>query len=551
MSVHVDTLFNRSTLVGWLGALALTTLVAGCDCNSSPQTLPDSGVPCPSACAKGTYCCKKTLTCEQEKYNCSNLQGCPAGQELTYPSGPYMNEGTCEPLPLQCSCKQSDTLKPGMIGRFASLAASGGTLMASAYDSDFGDLVLVSAKTSALDALTPEIVDGVPNVAPTKLTTGWRGGIEDAGDDVGQDTSLAITASGSPVIAYRDVTNRTLKLATRSADGKWSTHVVDSPKGSKEIVGRYASLLMIGDSPTIAYTALNLEGTAGVFTSELRWASANTATPTGGSDWTISVIESKPMSCQNLCASTDACVIKTATSSACEKKGTACSPACLTDEQCVGTACKKILPDLAFVDVPRASGLWPSPVLSSSSPVVVYHDRLEGKLKAAAGSAASWKLGTIDGGTDGVGAFCTAVADKAVVHVSYQNTSKLTLSYAQLSATTLTPSLTEVVDDGIRSDGTHPVGADSAILIDGAGAIRIIYQDQRTSDLLAAKRIGANNWTPRTATDANLGRLLKGGPKGYGFYSRLALDGGQVFGATFFFDPNATPKGGLVFFPVP
>jgi hypothetical protein len=548
--VYVDILFNRSTLAGWLGALALTTLVAGCDCNSTPPTL-DSGPPCPTACATGTYCCKKTLTCEQVKYNCTNLQSCQAGQELTYPSGPYMNEATCEPLPLQCSCKQGDVLKPGVIGRFASLAASGGTLMASAYDSDFGDLVLVSAKTSALDTLTPEIVDGVPNVAPTKLPTGWRGGIEDAGDDVGQDTSLVVTASGSPVIAYRDVTHRTLKLATRSAAGKWSTHVVDTPKGAKEIVGRYASLLLIGDTPTIAYTVLNIEGTAGAFTSELRWASANIATPTATGDWTINVIESKPMACQNLCASTDVCVIKTTTSSVCEKKGTTCTPACLTDEACVGTVCKKVIADVTFVDVPKASGLWPSAVLASSSPVVVYYDRVEGKLKAAAGSAGSWKLGTIAGGTEDVGAFCSAVAEKSVVHVSYQNATKLTLSYAQFSASTLAASATEVVDDGIRTDGMHAVGADSSIVVDGSGAVRVIYQDQRTSDLLAAKRIGANNWTPKTAADVNLGRLLKGGVQGYGFFSHLALDGGQIFGLTFFFDPNATPKGGLVFFPVP
>jgi len=261
------------------------------------------------------------------------------------------------------------------------------------------------------------------------------------------------------------------------------------------------------------------------------------------------------MGCQNLCASTEACVPKTGTATGCEAKGTSCTPACATGEACVGTTCKKAL-EAKAADTPQASGLWPNVIVVSGGPVLVYHDRVEGKLKAASRSGATWKIGTASpASADTLGAFCSAAVDASGgIHVSYQNATKLTLHYAQISASTLSATATEVIDDGIRTDGPHPVGADSAIRIDGANAVRVLYQDQRTTDLLAAKRAGANSWTPNTATDANLGRLLKGGTRGSGFYSDLTVDGGQVYGSTFYYDPNApseAPKGGLLFFGVP
>jgi hypothetical protein len=544
----------RTSIYRFVAGGLLAVLLAGCDCNSTPAV--DSGPPCPTACGKGFYCCKKSLTCETERYNCTNIQSCSSGTTLTYPPGPYMNDVTCEPLPLECTCTAGDSLKPGIIGRYSALASASGTLMASAREDSFGDLVLASVKTTALDAQPVyEIVDGVPSAQPTKSTAGWRGGIEDAGNDVGYDTDIVVNG-GNPQISYRDATDRTLKFATRSGEGGWSTHVVDSPKSAKEVVGRYSSLALIGDKPAVAYLVLNIAGgAAGTFKSELRLATAQSSAPASAADWTISVVESKPMGCQNLCASSEVCVPKTGTNTGCEAKGTSCTPACATGEACVGTTCKKTL-EAKAVEPPYASGLWPNVLAVSGGAVLVYHDHVEGKLKAASPGGATWKIGTVSpASTDNLGAFCSAAVDASgVIHVSYQNATRLTLHYTQVLASTLAATVTEVIDDGIRTDGPHPVGADSAILIDGGNAVRVLYQDQRTTDLLAAKRAAPNSWTPNTSADANLGRLLKGGKQGAGFYSDLTLDGGQIYGSTFYFDPNApseTAKGGLLFFNLP
>jgi hypothetical protein len=443
---------------------------------------------------------------------------------------------------------QPTGLQHGLLGRYSALAARGGTLMASGYENTFGDLVFVSAPASDPTKLTKTPIDGVPSIPATK--TGWRGGVVAPGDDVGQDTDIAITPAGDPMISYRDVTHNGLKIAHR-VGGSWKLHTVETASG-KLVLGRYTSLVMLGGKPAVAYLVTNLANTGGkTFRSELRWAEANKASPAVKADWTVSVVAQGPMPCRNLCDSADACVVKTDGSSVCEKKGTGCST-CATGEECVGTTCKPVLEDDKLTDIPWASGLWASAVVVSGNPVVFFYDRVKGNLMAASRKAGAWQPKVVRGSaTDNVGAYCSAAMDSAkVLHVVYQDVFKATLSYSQVDAATLTAKLTETVDDGQRPDGLHSVGADPAIVIDAGGKPRVIYQDQQTSDLLSAKREGAGNWSPKKTTDADLGRLLKGGTRGYGFYSDLVLEGGKVYGSNFFFDAQAKPKGGFELFEI-
>jgi hypothetical protein len=420
--------------------------------------------------------------------------------------------------------------------------------MASGYENTFGDLVFVTAPASDPTQLTKTAIDGVPSIPATK--TGWRGGVVPPGDDVGQDTDIAITPAGDPMISYRDVTNNGLKIAHRLGES-WKRHTIETAK-SKEILGRYTSLVMLGGKPAVAYLVTNLANTGGkTFRSELRWAEATKASPAAKSDWTISVVDNGPIPCRNLCDSADACVLKTDGSSACEKKGTGCAT-CATGEACVGTTCKPVLEDDKLTDIPWAKGLWASAVVVSGNPVVFYYDRVKGNLMAASRKAGKWQPKVVQGSaTDNVGAYCSATVDSAkVLHVVYQDVFKAVLSYAQVDATTLVAKLTEIVDDGQRPDGLHTVGADPAIVIDSGGKPRVIYQDQQTTDLLSAKREGAGNWSPKKTTDPDLGRKFKGGTRGYGFFSDLVLEGGKVYGSSFFFDAQAKPKGGFEFFEV-
>jgi hypothetical protein len=446
---------------------------------------------------------------------------------------------------------EGNGVTPGVAGRFSALAAQSGTLMLSAYEAGYGDLILVSATTSALTDLKVEFVDGVPSASPTKDPQGYRKGITDAGDDVGQDTDIVLTTGGAPMISYFDVTNSTLKFASRG-DSSWTTHTVDSPKTSKAIVGRYTAMTLVGGKPAIVYLALNIPGTtSGTYFSELRFAQAKAAVPASASDWTLSTIESVQMSCRNLCATDEVCVQKSDKSSSCQKKGSGCTATCTSSQACVGGACVTVLATTTYTDVPEASGLWPAIAVASGAPVVVYYNRIAGSLRAAALGGSTWKTATVKGSsTTDVGAFPSVALDSSgVVHVAYQDVGKGALDYLQLDPKTLAASSAEVVDDGSRSDGQHLVGADPVIFVDAAGAIRVFYQDSQTADLLGAKRAGSSSWTPKTTSDSNLGRLVKGGAKAYGFYSDVALDGGKAYGSTFYYDPTVkTTKGGLELF---
>ncbi|MCA9672653.1 MAG: hypothetical protein KC503_43965 [Myxococcales bacterium] len=537
-------------LLGGAALGALLLLIGACS-GSTPAG--DGGGDGNGGCPAGQYRCKTSDTCEPEQRVCKVEPQCQPDESIDYGGGAFMNADTCQPIPKDCTCTGgSGALAHGILGRYSALAASGGTLFASGYEQNFGDLVLVTAATSAPDSTSIEIVDGVPaNAQPTHETTGYRGGVSAKGEDVGTWTDVTVDANDKVLISYHDVTNRALKMARRDAQGSYAVHTVVAPTGAKEIVGRGTSIAIIGGVPAIAFTVLGVPGQNGAFQSELRVAVANSATPAADTDWTITVADSAPMSCAGLCASNEACFLNSNGSSACQVKDSGCA-SCASDEACLAGNCAKIATE-GLDDVPQALGLWPRLVDAAGAPLVVYYDGVAGKLRAARQDTGAWTTKVIaQSASDNLGTFPAAAVDSAgLVHVTYQNRTQQTLAYLQLDATTLAASANATVDDGARSDGTHPVGADSALAFDGTGALHIVYQDQLNSDLLRASRNAQGTWEPVTAGDANIGRLLKGGDKGYGFFSDLATDGGAVFGSSFFFDAKGKPRGNLELFTVP
>lgn len=535
-------------------ALALAAGASG-GCSGDPGSGDDASV-CGS-CAKGNYCCESSEQCERIKYNCTTKKSCDPGYVLDYGDPPYMDSKTCQPLELTCSCKEADPLIPGSIGRHSSLVAVGDKLVVSAYEDKYGDLLVITAETSALTEHKTTIVDGLPSSAPpTGAPSGYRKGVSDKGDDVGVGTDIAAASDGTLYISYHDVTNDSLKIAIGTG-GKWDIHTVAKPTdSSKEVVGLYSSIVLRSGKPAIAYLAQNISDTKGGFRSELRWAEASDTDPASSSDWTETVIDKGPTPCRGLCATGEACFV-TSTGSACKKKGTGCSK-CTSKQACLAGKCTAILPDVKYQDVPAALGLWPRAVLHSAGPLVVYHDSVKGRLKVAKLSGGKWTTSTIAGKTttntkaDATGAFPSAALDaKGRLHISYQNVVRETLHYLQLDVSTLKATKPETVDDGIRTDGQHPVGADSALIITSGSTVSIAYQDQQNSDLLVARRATANSWQPNDKKKDHLGRLFKGGAKGYGFYNRLTAIGGKIYGSTFFFDAKGKQRGDLELFSLP
>ena len=188
-------------------------------------------------------------------------------------------------------------LTHGILGQYSALAAVKGTLLLSAYERQYGDLVYVTASTTSLTSLNKEIVDGVPTEAPTHDPKSWRGGVSGSGDDVGLFTDIAAATTGEPNISYHDNTNRQLKYAVRQSSG-WKVHVVEKPKTTKEVVGLYTSLVLNStNAPAVAYLVTGVSAGSGNYRSELRWAQASKASPTTAGDWVISTVEATAMAC--------------------------------------------------------------------------------------------------------------------------------------------------------------------------------------------------------------------------------------------------------------
>ncbi|HEX5060441.1 MAG TPA: hypothetical protein VFV99_13830 [Kofleriaceae bacterium] len=395
-------------------------------------------------------------------------------------------------------CGSSDCLpgdvERGAIGRWTSIAGDDKRVMVATYDQVLGDLVVVDATDQG--ALKYVAVDGVPDITPTHDPDTYRGGVEDAGPNIGAWTSIAL-ANGHAAVAYQDRDEKSLKYARETKPGSWKNHVIDG--GDLEI-GAYASLVFDADKrPAIAYIALGKDDGMGHRITELRLARSTSTEPDGADEWQSTVIASAPGSCGGLCGS-DACIAGAAATDpqVCVTPSTDCTATCANDEVCSAGACTAVITEPKLLEPPLGTGLWVSlVVLPDGRLAAAYYDQSKRALTLAVegGKGTSQFTETIlDGNVTGAdrGMWSSAVVgNDGTIHIAYQDALGDQLMYTTWSGAPGTP---EVVDDGQRpGDRTHPVGAAASIYLNNATP-SIAYQDGMTSDVYVATKGGA--WTP-------------------------------------------------------
>jgi MYXO-CTERM domain-containing protein len=429
------------------------------------------------------------------------------------------------------------------IGRYSDLAfaTNNKVFHLSAYDDTTGDLVYARV-TDTTKPLSWQVIDGVDLTAASSDPSDYRHGIADAGPDVGTYTSLAVTRSGDPRIAYHDNTNHAVKYA--AGPGHFSVHTIETLDATATggELGLYTAISLDAmDVPSVAYMVTGLPNGDGSFRSELRLATAHNDSPQASSDWTIAVVDKTAVPCAGLCSTGQVCIQAAMVGgmangdpaqSKCTAPGTGCATACSATQACIGGQCTTFLAT-PKPDWPEGIGLFTQALRDPTSKALtlVYHDRTQGDLKLAVAQGNSFSTSFIDGNnpaTD-VGQFCTArFGDDGTLHVAYVDAQSDQLLYR--SVTSGTPSSTQVVDDGTRNDGEHPVGA-YASLYAGSGKVDIVYQDEATADLLGV--LGPGTWTRND---------ISTGMPGYGFFPRLASDGTGLWLSQMVYDRNlATP----------
>lgn len=376
-------------------------------------------------------------------------------------------------------------LEPGLMAMHLDMTAlTDGTLVLSGYSpgalpsTRYGDLVVGSWNGTSVSW---EIVDGVPDVAPTRDPASWRGGIVDEGDDVGLYTSI-VNDGGTLVIAYHDRTNGALKVASGTLGGEWSVTEVDGDGAQG-----YTSLVRTSSGWAVSYLAITPPAMLpGRPISQVRVATASSP----GGPWTVAEVTGGPIACRpQFCGSAD----------------------CLATGECTNDAGEaEVLPDPYVEDLPPAIGLHTSLAATSSGLALVYYSRAEGNLYGVSFEGGAWGTpflidgyGVGDPNTGDCGLHASLAVDAAGVwHVAYVDGAEEALKYARIEGMAITR---EIVDDGETegsTDGRHVVGDDADIAVTASGEVRIAYQDATRQDARFARKASGGAWAV-TVIDEN------------------------------------------------
>lgn len=440
-------------------------------------------------------------------------------------------------------CGDSDCLEGevpnGGLGRFNSIAGDDNRLMVATYDTALGDLVVVDAT----DPSAPKyyVVDGVPDdVTPTYDPGTYRGGIEDAGPDVGAWTAIGMV-NAKALVAYQDREGKALKFAREKKAGSWTTYALDTPAEAEDI-GSHAAMTIDGTNhPAIAYLAVGIDDGMNHRVTELRLKRASSAEP-DISDWSTSLIATSTGTCAGLCGAGTACLAAATAGDpeVCTPVTNDCTSACSSGDVCIAGSCTTPLVAPTVASLATGSGMY---VTLNTMPdgrlAATYYDRNRRALVLALESGANTNafaetvLDTVTPGDRGM--WATSVVDGAgTIHVAYQDALGDQVMYTSYSGA---PGAPEVVDDGTRAgDRTHNVGAGAAIYLVN-GAPTIAYQDGLKSDVYVATKAGST-WT---STPVAAGLLLDGFA-----IAVTTAHGGTPMAAWGQIDPSANPNRLLV-----
>lgn len=511
-------MLKKARVLALLMVWPLALGAAGCDCDNS------GGPPMDGSVDTG-----------QPPVCCVNGAGVEVCIDVPFCGSPFLCGDNLEEPTTANDCRFIAPLDPGQLATHLDIAATAeGTVLLSAHSPGraptprYGDLLV---GTVADGAVTWSIVDGVPAGAPVAQNgilpdeDGWRGGVTEAGDLVGEWNAIAFAPSGAVAISYYDRTNGALKYATSSDDGAtWSIQTVYDQDDS----GQFTSLAFLADGrPAISFLTLTpTEDLAVAPTSSVRVAIGNSATPAAAADWVVTTIgAATDIGCtEDLCGGALVCRADGACAAESAAPATDCSfvddegmtqMGCDTGTSCVSDAtggnftCQALSTGTPIEDVPVVNGLYTSLRSTSSGLALVWYDRVRRTLRGSAydSTGGTWRAPFAIDGFDAVGSgdsgynadlFVNAAGDWYVAYVDGVSEELRLAVITGASIGNANPTLTrELVDDGVRgTSAPHIVGADADVAVVSTGEVRIVYQDASSQEALVATRPAASStWT--------------------------------------------------------
>jgi len=231
---------------------------------------------CDGGCKENEFCCIGSSACVPSAPTCD--QACEAGYESRVVGTP--NRETCEVDGGACQCLPLPPIPIGVHGQQLSVDSKAGVTVVATYNRTYGDLMI--GRLEADGALTWQFVDGMPTSgAITGDPTGWRGGREERGPNVGTHSAVAIDDGGMIHMVYRDEDAKGLKYARGVFGSAFETGILEADGDPL-----WVSAVLIGTELHVIY---GVDGVAGK--SILRHATLSISGPVEGAASFITVAE--------------------------------------------------------------------------------------------------------------------------------------------------------------------------------------------------------------------------------------------------------------------
>ncbi|MDP2341302.1 MAG: hypothetical protein Q8O67_10105 [Deltaproteobacteria bacterium] len=452
-----------------------------------------TNTPCGGACPAGSVCEINTNSCHTLPDNGNDANGGDTvdkscSQECTNGLLVLANEDTMSGeicCGMICECEGLPPVVPTRVGRYARVAVTPAEVLVSAYDAEFGDLVVARFDLSG-GVKRFDYIDGVPAEAPSSDPNGPRGGVRGVGIDVGTHTGIATDSAGLGRVAYHDVTGNALKVAIEGPIGVWRTHFVDG--AANPGVGQTGTFTDVAVANTgiifVSYLAhdTTLAGVTGQATG-VKLARSRNPAPQSAADWEFFVVDARPFT--------------------------------------VDPAARVESPEL-----PRGRGLHTSIALDGDAAVIGYYDATDGDVRVARFQGTAATITVLDGDGQGgripgdVGRYPAVGIAGTDLLVAYEDSARHTLRFWKGPKDTPGTGGAYGVADALREanrSGSHFIGAGARLSTEGTTPV-LVHQDASTLDLRFATLQGAA---------FSVSTVLSEGA--HGFYADVAVSGGKAY----------------------
>lgn len=495
---------------------------------------------CDGGCGDGEYCCYAKKSCKSYPDPCKDEE-CGPGLEPTVDNQGTPDRSACTVSGATCTCAPGDDVALEWYGSHASIDAANGVTAVSAYNRQWGDL-MVGTLDDDLDP-TWYFPDGVPEDGEVVANPeGPRGGTEDFGPDVGTHTAIAVDAGGRLHVFYRSVESGALKYARGTREGddyQFQTLEVDT-RGE---TGYYTSATVRDGVVHAAYGVRSIEKSSGTRT-QLRHVGFPVDTSIGNLDPSPEVVYgSGPANpCGTTCSGDEVCFAASGTCATpdddCTRSGgdTGMADAgssgtveCESGRTCRNGACREVYEPPSTPGHRLMTGLYTEVLPYSNGLYVVFYDRIQKRVGWATRRGGSWRDTQFL--EEPSGPYAAGAVRNGGLHLAYMDPDDRVLRYRASDGST------ETIVDGIRSGGGEHLRSSIGQNVDldvRSGTLTATFQDATRHVLQTARRTGGGSWQVTAVAEPDSDGTYTGA---HGFYSGMA--GGVI--VDFVIDQQAEP----------